>query len=288
MFAVLWSTVADVSPANHPLSGEQFADLLEAIRSADSSSGWMSEGSKALASLIGAVASLAWPVAIFAAVWTFRPQVRQLLGRVKEGEAFGIKFKIENELAASAQEAQVQDTGPTAGEIRRAGEVAELATQTDSATILEQVSRLAAEYEHVRASLPSGSERTRLMNGVAAKMRTIGVAAFRFRYDLSVSPSPGKRLQAIASLQVATDFDLTDWLTDKVMTETPFVSFHALIAIYSASQSAYARDQLWRFDAVLRRLDTPPPGLDKDPPRVEMLRRLRERVNALKGSPISP
>jgi hypothetical protein len=186
------------------LSSEQTAQVTRALvqlLGASSEQGAESGGNlKALATFIGAVASLLWPLALFAAIWTFRPQVQRLLGGVSEAEVFGVKIKIEKELAKSAEEAKIEDIGPTTAQLKRAGEVAELASQADTATIVAQITDLAAEYERVRATLPSGSDRTRAMNRIAAKMRTIGVAASPLRYELSISPSPGKRLQAIACL----------------------------------------------------------------------------------------
>jgi hypothetical protein len=277
------------SDANTTLSPEQTTAIAKAllkilgVSSAETSSSGDADFLKGLATFIGAIASLLWPLAFLAAVWIFRPQVQRLLAGVSEAEVFGVKIKIETELTKSAEEAKAEDVGPTSAQIKRAGEVAQLATQADLATIVEQVAKLAAEYESIRATLPSGSERTRAMNRIAAKMRTIGIAAGSLRYELSVSPSPGKRLQAIACLQVSPDLDMVDWLTERVQVEVPFVSYQALIAICTAAQSSLALSAVWKFEAALQRLNATPPGFDKDPPRVEMLRRFRGFVETLKS-----
>lgn len=275
----------DVGGAGHSLSPEQFLTFLTAVQktagvSLDPPSGWAT-----VATVINSLTPLAWPLTIGLVAWAYRPQLRQMFDRVIEVEGPGFKAKIgekiEREVAASGQQARVDDRGPTPDELERAQQVGDLAAQTDTATILAQVSKLAAEYERIRASLPSGRERTVQMNGVASKMRAIGIAASPLRYELSASPSPGKRLQAIESLQVQTDIDMVQWLLERVMTETPFLSYHALIAIHLAARTPNARTTPWIFEAVLKALDTPPKGFDKDPPRVEMLKLLRDQISGL-------
>ena len=87
----------------------------------------------------------------------------------------------------------------------------------------QQVDELAAEHERVRGSMRVSDTRTRAMEVVVSKMRTIGRAAYPLRHELSVSASPGHRLQAIASLQVMPDYDLLDWLANRIDQERPFV-----------------------------------------------------------------
>ena len=81
--------------------------------------------------------------------------------------------------------------------------------------ICQEAEVLAFECERVRASLPLGDERTQKMEAVGAKMRTIGRTVYPRRHELAGSPLPGKRLEAIAALQVVPDYDMFDWLASR-------------------------------------------------------------------------
>ena len=72
---------------------------------------WLSPDS--LRAVAGLVSAVAWPVIAGVALWKLLPQLRDLLARLSDFEAFGIKAKVkekvekvENELKRSAEEAQ--------------------------------------------------------------------------------------------------------------------------------------------------------------------------------------
>ncbi len=169
----------------------------------------------------------------------FRRQLTKFLGDVNTVKVFGAEItrKIDNQIEQSAKEAQAKTeaelrSGPSEGELNRAGVVKNLLVDTPHSVITAQAEALAAEYERVRASMLPGSDRTRAMEVVVSKMRTIGQAFFPMRYEFAPSPSPGKRLMVIASLEVSPDFDMLDWLVDRVRAEKPFLQYHALVAIF--------------------------------------------------------
>jgi hypothetical protein len=62
--------------------------------------------------------------------------------------------------------------------------------------IRDQLVGFANEYERIRATMPSGDERTRRMEVVVAKMRTLSIAGYPLLDDFSKSSSPGQRLAA--------------------------------------------------------------------------------------------
>jgi hypothetical protein len=147
----------------------------------------------------------------------------------------GLKAKITKELNRSADQAALGlSSGPSKEELRGAIEVEDLA-KNDVAIIRQQVSGLAFEYDNLRGLLPSGDKRTRLLEKVLSKMRTIGRAAYGIRYELMASPSPGHRLQAVARLQVLPDWELLDWLARCVSEERRFIAYHALIALITTA-----------------------------------------------------
>lgn len=199
-------------------------------------------------------------------------------------ELFGVKAEIESELDKSAREAAKisgLSKAPTQGEVRRAEKIEQIVTPRDFALIREQVDALATEYENIRASMPPGDPRTRHMEVVVSKMRTIGRAAYPLRYDLFQSPSPGRRLQAIASLQIVPDYELLDWLADRIRAEKPFVAYHALIALNTAARSENARAHLKELRAALGKAQQNGKGLPVDSGRMQMLSDFEKQVDSL-------
>ena len=182
---------------------------------------------KAIADLVAAVA---WPGVVLILAYMFRDQVAKFINDAKllKFGAMSAERQVREEVDRSGKEAEAAEgrsDGPTSNELVRAGVVERLAENSDSAVIRGQARELGEEYERVRGSLPSGDDRTRAMEVVVSKMRTIGRAVIPVRYDLSASNSPGERLAAIASLQVALDYDFIPWLTDRA--ESPSQKSHA-------------------------------------------------------------
>ena len=102
-------------------------------------------------------------------------------------------------------------------------------------SIRQRMLRFAKEYESTRAAMHAGPERTRAMNAIAAKMRTLALAADPFVDELAADKdSPGKRLAAICILQLAPSMEWVNWLADRMKVEQPFVFFHASVALLSA------------------------------------------------------
>ncbi len=90
----------------------------------------------------------------------------------------------------------------------------------------------AQQYETVRASMHAGTERTRSMNAVVAKMRTLALAADLYLDEwMNAGSSPGLRLAAICILQMKPEMRAVSWLTERMRAEQPFVFFHASVAL---------------------------------------------------------
>jgi hypothetical protein len=150
------------------------------------------------------------------------------------------------------------------------------------ASVRQQVDALAAEYERVRGSMPSSDVRTRAMEAVVSKMRAIGGTAYLLRHELSLSPSPGHRLQAIVSLQIIPDYgDLLDWLADRIGTERPFVGYHALVALNSAAGNESAPEHLVALERTLDRVRNTSSKIDRDTDRRRMVDRFERQIERL-------
>ncbi|MDQ3819941.1 MAG: ABC transporter ATP-binding protein [Acidobacteriota bacterium] len=104
-------------------------------------------------------------------------------------------------------------------------------------TVKAQILELAREYEQIRSRMKSGDSRTRKMEIIATKMRTLGLAGYPLLNDFVNSVSPGERLAAITMLQIKPNPEYLDWLATQVSTEKPFIGYHAAIAILYAVRS---------------------------------------------------
>jgi hypothetical protein len=234
--------------------------------------------------------SIAWPVAAVVCVLLFRQQLTKFIGDVNTVKVFGaeISRKIDRQIEQSAKETAAKTeseirSGPTEGELNRARVVKDLAADTDSGLIVRQAEALAAEYQKVRGSMLPGNERTRAMEVVVSKMRTIGQAFFPRRHEFANSPSPGKRLMAIASLQVAPDYDMLDWLAERVGSERPFLQYHALVAMLLAIRGSNAKAYLKAIETSVEKASQSKDNFDRD--RRGTLDQIERAVATLKAAP---
>jgi hypothetical protein len=243
---------------------------------------WTPEGVTAVATIISAVA---WPVLAAVLVYKFTPQLSSFLSHMTKVELFGVKAEIQSEVDKSAEEAGARterSTAPTDQERASAAKVADI-SKADLTLVRQQVEALATEYETIRASMPPGDSRTRRMEMVVSKMRTIGQAAYDMRWELAHSPSPGRRLQAIASLQLLPDYDLLDWLVDRLREERPFVAYHAAVALNSAAQGENAPHHVAELEAALAKAKEIAAGLRPDTDRRQALAAFEANLAALKA-----
>jgi hypothetical protein len=252
------------------------ADLMNAGHPPASS--WISP--EGLEAITGFIIALAWPLLAGFVIYRVRPQLAAILNGIHDVEFGRVKARIKTELNESAdQAAPGLSSGPSNDELRRAAKVNDLAKH-DIALIRQQVDGLGFEYDSLRGLLPSGDKRNRLMEKVVSKMRTIGRAAFAIRYELKASPSPGHRLQAVACLQVLTDWELLDWLARCVREESRFIAYHALIALLAATEQPNARKHLKKLETAAIESGQ---DLHEGSDRWKAWRRLMDRVAALKG-----
>ncbi len=117
--------------------------------------------------------------------------------------------------------------------------VAERASQTENLATRQQIAGLAQEYETIRATMDSGDPRTRKMEIVASKMRTLALASCPMLAELAASASPGQRLAAVTILQSIPNPDYIPWLAQRLRVEAPFVGYHAAVALLTAVRALH-------------------------------------------------
>lgn len=200
----------------------------------------------AIAALISAVF---WPVFVVLLVIMFREPLGQILTSFESltlrigGQELGIRRAVDK----AAERLIKSDLGApkpvTPEQMAAAEHVAHLARGTGQPLVREQMLDLAREYERTRASMSPGDERTRRMEVVVTKMRTLGLAAYPYLSEFVRSPSPGERLAAIAILQVSPDPQYWDWLADRLREEQPFLGYHAAVALLTAVRASTPADR---------------------------------------------
>jgi hypothetical protein len=285
------------------VSSEVLHKLAELIKATGSNTPYGStplDYLKGATDFIGVIAS--WPVAVVFCVFLFRRELATFIGDVDTVWLFGAKAKrkISAQVEQSAKETQetqeAQDnTGvnsspsegelsrsPSEGELSRARIVENLAASTDIAVIRRQAEDLATEYQKVRASMLPGNKRTRAMEVVVSKMRTIGQAFFPIRHEFINSPSPGQRLMVIAALQVHPDFDLLDWLADRAGSEKPFLQSHSLIAILVAVGNRDAKSYLQVIEGAVDKVRPLRTVFGSDTSRTRILDEIEKSLKSLK------
>jgi hypothetical protein len=128
------------------------------------------------------------------------------------------------------------DTDPISPQQKvAAARVERLAMKTDADAVRLQVERLAREYERIRGSMSPGDARTRLMEIVAAQMRTLSLAGHELLPEL-IHSNTGERLAAVSFLEVKPSAEHLQWLVERMTEENPFVMYHAAWALRHAAR----------------------------------------------------
>ncbi len=226
-----------------------------------------------LAGVAAICSAVVWPLLIGLVLWWFREPARAILQGAVGIAASANRFRIwqiefdrdvQQQIARSETAALVapvlaagEPTGTTAQHTiatQAASSIpnAEIAAATGVRALLEaapnstlrksaeaaiktRMLAFAQEYETIRASMRPGSDRTRAMNGVVAKMRTLAFAADLFLDEfMAASNSPGARLAAVCILQMKPEMRAVPWLVERMRVEQPFVFFHASVALLNA------------------------------------------------------
>jgi hypothetical protein len=166
--------------------------------------------------------------------------------------------------------------------LERASELEKFAAGVGLVTIGKQAEELASEYERVRHSMVPGDPRTRQMEIVVSKMRTLARAFYPLRHDFANSNSPGKRLMTIAALQVDPDYDMLQWLAERLPVEKPFVGYHAVVALLQAVQAPKAKGYLSTIEAAVRTAGQARRALADDADRTRTLDEVERALARLK------
>lgn len=117
----------------------------------------------------------------------------------------------------------------------RAAPVSEVVNAAAQAEVLD----LAARYEQLRRDLPSGGERTRRMAELFSTMRSKAAGVVPLLAEFQQSALPGKRLAAVAILQMFPNAGCLDWLAQRLdpEVEKPFMGYQAAVALLESARN---------------------------------------------------
>ena len=218
---------------------------------------------KTIEALSPLIAALAWPTVFMVLLLTQRDGLGRLLestidvvrssSRIKLGDMIDVEV---GRSAKEAEEKQVPIREASSEEVEAAARVSRMVSQPDIAVVRSRMLEFSHEYEATRSSMAPGPQRTRAMNSIVAKMRTIALASRPLLKEFAGSDSPGMRLAGTTILQLAPDLAYLDWLVERMSVEQPFVFFHASLALLAAVRSFGASSEKVLKAAIERALKT--------------------------------
>lgn len=213
------------------------------------------------------IASLALLSVFFSEIsgfgFTFRPALRRVEQKTDD---------LEVRLSQNVE--RLKESESDRADLGRIVERSEIVSLTDNRVLDPEIRSLAEEYNRTRLTMPSGHERTRVMEGIVNKM----IAHFRDDPELDIreslqSPDRGLRLAGFAYLYARPEPRRTSELVDALVDreDKPFGQYWALRALRAQCQedpSALTSEARRRLTDETRF----PPGTD----RANQLQRLLE------------
>jgi Domain of unknown function (DUF4062) len=113
------------------------------------------------------------------------------------------------------------------------------AAGAEVASARPQILALSMEYDHIRATMEAGDQRTRLLDAVVSEMRKLALKAYPLLPELAGSASPGQRLAAVVILGSIPDANYLPWLAERLRLESPFLGYQAALAVLAAVRALY-------------------------------------------------
>jgi hypothetical protein len=117
-------------------------------------------------------------------------------------------------------------------------QIAGLAGLDDPTAARQEMMTLARMYELRTAGLLPGDADLRTLDALVSQMRVLAPACQLFLHEFTSSRSEGKRLAAVAVLQVKPNAAYYEWLARRLKKEVPFTVYHAAVALLAAARQA--------------------------------------------------
>lgn len=219
----------------------------------------MKEASELITALANFLTAIVWPALIAVAFFVYRTQVGEALGRLTsltlpggfEAKLREVVAREASQLQASKPAAMDASREVTPADIQASARVRALTDERPQVARL-QMTEAAHEYIRTRSSRSPGDSRTRAMELVVSKMRTLALSCLPYLDEFAESTSPGERLAATAILQVQPQLDFIEWLRECFPNERPFVQYHMAVALLAAARTGDSAWEAKLTDAVGR------------------------------------
>jgi len=211
-----------------------------------------------ISALLGAVA---WPMALVVLVVIFRKELRSVAGRVPmimdrvQSVKIGALEAQLDELARAVPEDANNAGVVTAEQVKVAAKVEVAAREIGQPELLAQMDRLSIEYDTLRRTMAGGSRRTSMMTKIVVQMRGLSSSVSDAIEAYKSSGSPGSRLAAVVMMQMEPKKADLMWLVGRFGRETPFVFYHAALAIQNVANGASASELPKVIDSAREALD---------------------------------
>jgi hypothetical protein len=211
-----------------------------------------------LSSIASILQAIAWPIAAILFFILYKTRIDSLIEVIAKKISTATRVKAwQVELDSTEQEISdvINRTGETASseslspkipenQFKAAKEVNQklldspLSVKRAVGVVQRQIQSLVEDYERTRAEHQSGPSRTRAMNEIAAKMRSLSLAARPLLHSLMQGQTHGERLVAICILQVIPDVRYFPWLIEQIKSEKQaFIFFQAALAVLELVQT---------------------------------------------------
>lgn len=177
----------------------------------------------------------------------------------------------------SGDEPRRQNNSISTAEKNTASAIASLTAGVSIATIKAQLERLAKDYSNLRANQKSGPERTSAMEEIAGKMRAFSEVAAPLLSELKTSDQAGLRLAAISILEIKPDAAAGEWLAERLSTESPFMGYHAALALAESAAMIPCSDRGAFLSVLNKAKGAVPPASDRANVIVDAASKLAQR-----------
>jgi hypothetical protein len=171
-------------------------------------------------------------------------------------------------------------------------EAAESAVRSSPESDLEatrrRVEELAQTYDRLRATMPSGRERTSQMSKVASQLRTMALSIYPLLPDLMDSPSAGARLAAVSALEELPNPKHLTWLAQRLGVEQPYLGYRASQALLSAARRLGGGERHREVQAAVEMASGVLAALSWQDPNQVALLDIARRVLGEKSRALSP
>jgi hypothetical protein len=166
------------------------------------------------------------------------------------------------------------------GSSKQAAELAgEVTGDAAIPAVRSEIFALANQYEETRQKMAAGAARTREMEIIASKMRSLALPAYPLLAGLARSESADKRLGAISLLEAIPTSSYLPWLAERVASEKPFMAYNATVALLNAARNLRAT----HFNEVQRAIEAAWDNLNrlawKDPHQMTVLQNAEKELH---------